>query len=251
MPDDPKPQPIDWQKYSWLATPASIVLAAVIILAGPRYLPSVDPTPGPLPPAPVVIEPTKFDYDRSFVLKDGKVLPKADAKPIIDAVNNGNAVYTVRGFIEGKAEETRTVTISGGLVPVPPGPIPPDPPGPNPPEPAPMPSDGFRVLFVYETNPTSPEAILPKEQQAALFSPAVAAYLDAKCPKGLNGTPEWRRYDQHQDVSKDGKVWQEAMKLPRNVIPWVVISDGKQGYSGPLPENEAALLALLKRYGGA
>ena len=32
--------------------------------------------------------------------------------------------------------------------------------------------------------------------------------------------------------------------------PWITISNGKRGYSGPVPETEAELLALLKKYGG-
>ena len=69
---DPTPQPkTDWSKFSWLATPAAIVVSGLLIVLAPHYLPSVDPTPGPPLPVPVVVEPTKFIPEDSIATLDG------------------------------------------------------------------------------------------------------------------------------------------------------------------------------------
>lgn len=137
--------------------------------------------------------------------------------------------------------ELITVTVQGD-VPVPPGPGP----GPNPPtpdNPAPIPGDGLRVLMIYEAS----DAGQPGHK--AIFSRMVRDYLDAKCAK-VGGTPEYRIYDKDIDVSRDAKTWQDAMRRTRTQTPWIIISNGKTGFEGPLPSDVPATLELLKKYGG-
>lgn len=131
--------------------------------------------------------------------------------------------------------------------PVPPGPKP-DPTPVDPPTPAPIPDAGFRVLMIYET---ATAASLPANQIAALNSQAVRNYLNAKCVVGPDGkTREWRLWDKDVNVSNESTIWQNAMKRPRTAVPWIIISDGKKGFEGPLPVNSAELLKLLKQFGG-
>lgn len=178
MPDDPKPQPIDWQKYSWLATPASIVLAAVIILAGPRYLPSVDPQPAP----PVVIvepkvEPVKIDQADAIATLNGIRLDNSRTKLLCDLVNAGEGQFVLRYQPVGKAEITRTVVVSGGVVPVPPIPVPPEPPKPPVPPDPPQPTGPLTILLVRESGDSTPEmAMLIRD----LRTGPVADYLKSK-----------------------------------------------------------------------
>ena len=128
---------------------------------------------------------------------------------------------------------------------------------------------------------------LPKEQLAILFDKKVRDYLQSKCvTEPDNKTKGWRIWDKDVDATNDLKVWQEAMKRPRELKikdaaldrfevyspsgvllatfsrreeavafsqrsnPWIIISDGKKGYEGPLPKDVDATLELLKKYGG-
>jgi hypothetical protein len=128
-------------------------------------------------------------------------------------------------------------------------PKPPTPPTPdpdNPPGPAPIIDKGLRVLIVRETKEMSS---YPSAQVAAMNAREVVEYLNAKCVK-VNGQPEHRVFDPDQDVSRASKVWQDAMKIERKSLPWIIISDGEKGTSEPLPPNTEELLKLLKTYGG-
>jgi hypothetical protein len=208
--------------------------------------------PGPEPkPVVKLIVPT---LDDSRAETNGK---RNDAvKPaMVEIVKAGNGSHVLTFQPDGADKVVWNVVVSGGVNPLPPGPEPgpkpPIPPEPSP-DPPPIPSDGFRVLVVYENDPSDPASTLTKEQRGAMSSQAVRSYLDSKCAKGKDGkTPEWRMWDQHVELTNETDIWKDAMKLPRNVLPWIVISDGKGGYSGPLPANEAELLTLLKKYGGA
>lgn len=122
-----------------------------------------------------------------------------------------------------------------------------DPPKPNPDDPKPpMPGEGFRVLIVLESLDLSN---LPSSQVAALTAREVREYLNAKCVKD-NGQAEWRIWDKDTDISRESDHWKEAMKRPRSTVPWLLISNGKEGYEGPMPKDTASLLAELKKIGG-
>lgn len=153
-------------------------------------------------------------------------------------------------------EEARHVVVVGepGPGPKPPGPDP-KPPDPSP-TPAPIPEAGFRVLVVLESADASK---LPAAQLNALSAKATIDYLNTKTVKGPDGkTGEWRIWDQNVDLSGERPLWQGAMtralsdfiKSKGAALPWLLISDGKTGYSGPLPASTTELLQLLKKYGG-
>lgn len=129
------------------------------------------------------------------------------------------------------------VTSKGGIVP---GPAPP------------IPGQGFRVLIVEETLDRSK---LPVKQLTALTSTKVESYLDAKCAKGADGSAEWQRWDDDISTAKMNATWQAAMakykETSAGATPWVIISNGSTGFSGPLPQTEDDFLALLQKYGGA
>lgn len=138
----------------------------------------------------------------------------------------------------------RKAVIVGSPRPEPPKPEPE--PGPTPDNPAPIPEPGFRVLMVYETG-----EVLPPGTSSVMFSKQVRDYLDAKCVAGRDGvTKEWRIWDKDVDTSNETPVWQAAMKRERASVPWIVISNGKTGFEGPLPGNVPDALKLLKKYGG-
>jgi hypothetical protein len=138
------------------------------------------------------------------------------------------------------ARHTFTV---GPVGPTPPGP---NPPGPTPPGPAPIPTAGLRVLIVEET---ADRPKLPAGQAAIFTSAALRDWLDANCAKTPDGkAPDWRILDKDADLALDLPHWRQAMALPRSTLPWLIVSDGSRGYSGPLPATEAETLALLDAY---
>ena len=108
-------------------------------------------------------------------------------------------------------------------------------------------SSQLRVLIVEET---ADRAKLPPSQLAILTSSIVRAKLDAVCCKGADGkTPEWRILDKDLDAAGESALWQEAMKIPRESVPWLVVTDGvRHGYSGPLPKTIDETLAIVGRY---
>ena len=140
------------------------------------------------------------------------------------------------------------VTVTIGDVP----PVPPDPgpgPGPNPPVPpgpAPIPVDGLRVLIVYES---ADLAKLSISQQAIVYGKTMRDLLNDKCVVGPDGkTREWRFWDKDVDVSAESKLWQDAMKRDRKTLPWLIISNGKAGFEGPLPGTTGEMTTLLAKY---
>ncbi len=131
---------------------------------------------------------------------------------------------------------------------VPPGPDPG--PGPVPPGPDPFTSSpGCKVLIVYETTELGK---MPRAQSEALKDGTIRDYLNTKCVKGPDGkTAQWRIWDQNVDTSAETPLWQAVMKRPRKSLPWIVLSNGRTGYEGPLPADSASTMALLKKYLGA
>lgn len=184
----------------------------------------------------------------------GDAAPKVyefEAKPyewgIIHAIAKANGNEILVANRNGKnrdtdpPEEVDRVNVIVGTV------KPDDPPGPNPPGPnPPMPGQGFRVLIVLESRDLS---TLPSSQIAALTAREVREYLNAKCVKEGN-QPEWRIWDKDTDISRESDHWKEAMKRPRTTLPFILVSNGKDGYEGEMPKTTADLLALLKKYGG-
>lgn len=125
----------------------------------------------------------------------------------------------------------------------------PDPgPSPDPPKPIDLPieGEGLRVLVVYESGALSK---LPESQKSILYSTTVRKYLTSKCPQE-NGSYEFRFFDQDTDLGFTSERWKKAMARPRESIPWVLIANGKEGFSGPLPQNVGEMMELLKKYGG-
>jgi hypothetical protein len=158
---------------------------------------------------------------------------------VIEAVKEGSIELLIIpvGVTTQDSILRQTLVISGV------GPTPPPDPIPDP-----IPTDGKRVLIVYESSELSS---IPASQSVLMSSAVVRDYLQSHCSKGPDGsTPEVRIWDQNVDLTNVPKVWKDAMALPRSSIPWVIISNGVQGYAGPLPKTEAELLTVMKKYLG-
>lgn len=141
----------------------------------------------------------------------------------------------------------------GGCAGPTPRPVDPTPPAPpTPPTPAP-PADpgpfkgttGLHLLVVYETG-----KLLTPSQHGCLFGGDVRGYLDSRCPKGVNGWPEYRVWDPSTDPAGHGAHWAAAMAVPRTALPYYVVGNGTSWERGELgAKTPAEFLAILKKYG--
>lgn len=134
------------------------------------------------------------------------------------------------------------------------------PPGPNPPGPTPDPKPEPAPLWVVIVRDGASLSKLPQSQLTALNGAALRDYCKTHCRPGADGkTPDFRIYEPDTDVSHQSPAIQKAYKTaveemtkadPTRTTPWLTLSNGKTGYSGPLPTDEASILAKLKTYGG-
>ncbi len=155
----------------------------------------------------------------------------------------GSYKIKVRLVVGKKITHTSTTSFAIGKPGPGPTPVPPVPPTP----PAPIPAAGLRVLVVYDALKLT---TMTATQQGAIYGKEVRDYLRATCPKGDDGeTPEVRMWAQDTDATGESKLWRDAFSRPRKSVPWVIVSNGKTGYEGPLPGSAADMLNLLKTYG--
>lgn len=115
------------------------------------------------------------------------------------------------------------------------------------------------VVTPVESGPLTAVVVLETQnpvlltQRDALASPEVAAYIGAHFAK-RDGHPEWRRFDDDEtDLSEESPEVQAAFTAAKAETerPSIAIRvRGETVFNGPLPADEAGLLALLKRYGG-
>jgi len=163
-------------------------------------------------------------------------------------------VFAVTATGDKISPVAQTVVIIGDavdpVVPTPVVPTPVNPPGPKPVDPkpdgtAPIPLPGLRVMVVYDS---AKLAEMPQAQQEIIFSTEVRNFLNEKCTTDSEGGKEWRIYPKITDASGAAQVWQDALKRPRQSVPWVVISNGKTGFEGPLPSSPATMIELVKKY---
>lgn len=132
------------------------------------------------------------------------------------------------------------------------------PPVPQPPIPDPHDKTVVGQLWVVIVKDGAHLSQLPSSQMQALLSTRVRDYCTAHCWKGTDGkTPEFKVYDKDTDISQQSPAIQKAFKTAVDDLaksgtngPWLTVSNGKTGYSGPLPLTEAAVIEKLKVYGG-
>jgi hypothetical protein len=164
----------------------------------------------------------------------------------------GTYRIAVRCFDPGIVSKRITVVL--GPTPAPPEPTPPTPtpptpeptPTPTPPAPpAPIPGDGLRVLIVYEQDD---QAKYAPSQVAQMYSIVLRKYLNEVCVKAPNGQPEYRVLDEEVEAGPDSaKIWIDAIKRPRASMPWLIVSNGKTGYEGPLPLEQADTIKIIEK----
>lgn len=100
------------------------------------------------------------------------------------------------------------------------------------------------VLVVEET---SERDKLTAGQREVISSVEVRNYLTAHCSKDAAGVPEFRFVDKDDDMSQADAKFQAMFKQPRQSLPWIYISQGSGGFSGPVDDTT---LATIKKWGG-
>lgn len=179
-----------------------------------------------------------------------------------DVVEDGGTLYvwakpgtykvrlTAVDFDNKKIERaTTTFTVTGegpAPGPTPPGPTPPGPTPPGPTPPAPISGDGLRVLIVEEP---ADRASLPATQYDLLFSKTFQDFLTSNTAKDSdNKNGAWRIWPAKANTKDASQSWQDAMKRERKSLPWIIVSNGKTGFEGPLPKTEEEATNLVKKY---
>lgn len=105
---------------------------------------------------------------------------------------------------------------------------------------------GLRVMFIREQQSPGTDGL-----GHIWNSVKIREYLDRKCEK-YDGLPERRFVDDDTDMSREkSPVMRELFARPRSSLPWLIITNGKTGYEGPVPEDVDRTLERLKQYGGA
>lgn len=104
---------------------------------------------------------------------------------------------------------------------------------------APFPTEKLSVLIVEETEDRDD---LPPSQVSAIESVIWREYV-----KGKGG--DARLIEPKSKLSNEEDWVAKALEVKRDSLPWLVVSDGKRGYSGPLPENLDGLLSKIKETG--
>lgn len=228
---------------------------------------AVPPDPGPVPPDPdpspavslgvepptgqtgkaVTVTYTKSRpgdwiglYDQSDTLVDWRRCEFSDSYALFPINKAGK--YSIRLYGQnGKKLAAGWYVATGSPAP--------DPPKPDPPKPStPILGDGgMRVLFIVETMDGIGK--VPVAMRSAIFGAEVRDILNTKTkPTPDGGKRGWYIIDKDEDFSAESRVWGDALKRPRTTLPWVIISSPVGNYEGPVPDNVAAMVALLKKY---
>lgn len=104
---------------------------------------------------------------------------------------------------------------------------------------------GLQAVVIYETNP---DVQLPAEQAAILSSPIVRGWLNDNCARDRDGSPMWRFLDKDSEFADATNPIANALKRPRESIPWLIVTNDGKGFEGPLPGNVDDMMVRLRKY---
>jgi hypothetical protein len=105
---------------------------------------------------------------------------------------------------------------------------------------APFKADGFAMVIVHETEDL---AKLTEAQRQILTSSELRGWLKSK-------NCQWRQLDKDAETTNEPQWAKDAMACKRESTPWLLVANGKKGFSGPLPGSVTETLAVLKKIGG-
>jgi hypothetical protein len=185
--------------------------------------------------------------DPDLAVFDGSVLGGDSKRALVFGAKTGTfRVWAVTAKGDRVSERAEClVTVGTPPEPPPPGPGPGPGPGPNPPPTPgdnPFPADGkARVLILFDHSLQA--GSLPAGFYNQVYGGTFRKYLLDKTSN------QYRIWPDDVDGSSVEKEWADALKKPRTSLPWVYLSNGKTGYSGPLPATPDETTKLLQKYG--
>ena len=189
--------------------------------------------------------PTGFDL-YFWKTPPGVVAVEKDNVLEVSAAPNGSTTVTLQ-TLSIDWDKKKTVKRSGlvtfvvGDVPAP-KPVDPA----NPDTPAPIAAPGFRFMLIEETAQRSIEL------GNLIASAELRGFLDATCVK-VAGKAEYWFLDKDQRVTTGPKLVKDALAranaTPGFKVPWLIVSNGKTGFEGPLPTTKAKdLIEFVRLY---
>lgn len=238
----PKPTPVDPAVNAKLTVDVLYVVQSdtpFLLFASPPELVSITKEAGPLRVRGKFIDGAGKTETRNLT---GKFIA------IVEAASSGKVellAVPVGADVESLAIR-KTIDVDAGQGPIPP----PKPPEPKPPEPKPPePVKSFRVVWVFESANTIPQA-----QLSVMDAKTVRDYLNANCTKDMDW-PGWRRWDKDTDAKGDypafKSMWEIVQpKVSTLSLPRVVVIVNDVPTIEPFPASPAAAIALFTKYNG-
>lgn len=114
------------------------------------------------------------------------------------------------------------------------------PPGPGP-EPNPHIDPITATASVLIVEETADRQNLPESQIEILRGVPFREWMDSH-------KVAYRIWDQNVNPEHETKGWQDALKASRKSLPWIYITNGSKGFSGPLPRTVDDTQALIGKY---
>lgn len=111
--------------------------------------------------------------------------------------------------------------------------------------PIPVKEKGLRILIVEEAQE---RRNLPPSQLAIFTAEELRTYAKEHCAR-VNGAAEFRVFDKDTNLDAESDVWNTMMKVERKSLPWLCVTNGSRGYSGPLPTTLDETMTIIKKYG--
>lgn len=102
----------------------------------------------------------------------------------------------------------------------------------------PLPVTGLHVLIVEQMDMRRD---LPASQVSIFTSTELRKWF-------TENNVQWRMFDDDVDQSQLEQKWKDALARPRASLPWLVASNGKTGFEGPLPSSVTDLIAVLEKH---